>query len=112
MKKHHTIQTATALAVACTVLFGCSTTQPTTAMLLNTLKARDTQALDLVIVGQNLVKQYGNVRAEKLVLDAWAELTSGADPEKSKDVIWLVSQTPRVRDVAWLVQYRSEWLKP
>src|SRR5438046_2928924 len=100
-------------AVACSALFGCSTAQqPTTARLLNTLKARDTQTLDLAMIGQNLVKQYGNIRAEKLVLDAWAELTSGAPPEKSKDVIWLMSQTPRVRDVAWLVQYRTEWLKP
>ncbi len=119
----------TALAAAALLLVGCHTNSsgwpiiwglhngtpvvesPKPAELLKVLKDRDTTTLDLVEVGHRLVKKYGTFWAERLVLDTWAELTS-QPIEKSSDVIWLVDQSPRVRDVAWMLQYRSEWLKP
>lgn len=80
------------------------------AELSDTLKRRDTQALDLAKVGKDLVSKYGKVEAEKLVLEMWSDLTAGASTEKAKDVMWLQDQQPRVRDVGWLVSYRAEWL--
>jgi hypothetical protein len=80
--------------------------------LLNVLSARDTQTLDLVLVGRDLVKKYGVGGAEQLVLDTWSALTNHQPTTKAGDVVWLMAQPARVKDVAWLVQFRSEWLKP
>jgi hypothetical protein len=81
------------------------------AGLINTLHARDTNVLDLVEVGKDLVKKYGRDRSDKIVRLAWAHLTSAKDPAMAGDVMWLQHQSPRVRDVGWMLTYESEWLK-
>lgn len=75
------------------------------------LKDRDTKTVDLVKVGQALASEYGRAVAEKTVRESWVKLTNDEPVMRAGDVMWLVNQTPRVRDVAWLLHYQDEWLK-
>jgi hypothetical protein len=104
--------TATALAVACSAWLGCraplAPKPEAQSRLMELLKDRDTKTVDLAQVG---VSQYGKPAAAKTVSDTWSKLTNGERTERAGDVMWLMQQTPRVRDVAWLLHYQAEWLK-
>lgn len=77
---------------------------------LSKLDTRGTETLDLVAVGKSLVKSYGADASRWAVWDLWGTLTTNAPASKVCDVIWLQGQRPRVRDVAWLLCYKDEWL--
>lgn len=97
---------------------GCQTYRPLNDdlpgprnVLLLMLRERDDKPVDLIVIGHKLINEYGKRSAEGTVLSLWYELTCGEHASKASDVLWLQEQPPRVRDTAWLVRYRSEWLK-
>src|SRR5438552_1880221 len=93
-----------AAAVASSAWLGCRAPQAkkpeAQTRLMELLKDRDTKTVDLVKVGQALANQYGKELAAKTVADTWGKLTKGAPRERAGDVMWLMNQTPRIRDVA------------
>lgn len=84
----------------------------TSDALLKSLARRDTDILDLAKVGTNLVHQHGATNAYEIVRGAWDVLGKTNATDKAKDVVWLSSQPPRVRDIAWMLAYSNEWLHP
>jgi hypothetical protein len=79
--------------------------------LLNTLALRDTKILDLAQVGQELANKYGKSTALAAVQKAWDDQSKATPKARVADVMWLQDQPPRVRDIAWLLHYQTEWLK-
>lgn len=75
------------------------------------LQEHDSKTADLEAVGEILVSRYGLNAAGNAVLDMWVKLTNNQSVDRAGDVMWLLDQSPRVRDVAWLIKYQSEWLK-
>lgn len=80
----------------------------TASDLIRSLAARDHGPVDLVIVGKKLTTKNGPLVAYLAVHVAWAMLTP-AHENYVNDVMWLSSQPPRVRDVAWLLKFSEEW---
>lgn len=78
------------------------------ADLIRSLADRDRHTLDLVVVGKKLVQRHGLLAAYLAVHLAWATLTP-AHESYATDAMWLFTQVPRVRDVAWLLSFESEW---
>lgn len=64
--------------------------------------------VDLKSVGLYMVDQYGKEKAWDTVSGQFLSL-SGATLNDATNTMWLVDQSPRVRDLAWLVRFRSEW---
>src|ERR1051325_8894603 len=99
-------------AVASSAWLGCraplATKPEVQSRLLEMLKDRDTKTVDLVQVGQALANQYGKATAAKTVSDTWSKLTNGEPTERAGDVMWLMNQTPRIRDVARMLHYPAE----
>ena len=104
-----------AAAAACSAWLGCrvplAEKPEAQTRLMELLKDRDTKTVDLVQVGQALANQYGKAVAAKTVSDAWGKLTDDQPHERAGDVMWLANQSPRIRDVAWMLHYQAEWLK-
>jgi hypothetical protein len=80
--------------------------------LLDALAQRDTQIIDLVDVGHALIARYGKEYALEIVDYTWKFLTYDAPETRTKDMFWLEKQGPRVRDVAWMVNYKNLWNAP
>ncbi len=94
---------------------GCATNDPVEGArqhLAKVLPQRDTQTMDLVVVGKDMVKQFGQSAAFVGLISYWRDVSNNASTNKVSDVIWLQDQPPRVRDAAWLLQYHDQWLIP
>lgn len=81
------------------------------ARLLADLDKRDTDILDLAVVGRNLEHDLGQAMAAGVVVKAWNDLTNHAPGALAGDVMWLQDQKPRVRDVAWLYHFPEQWME-
>jgi hypothetical protein len=94
---------------------GCATRPDLIAVaeteLLTVLSGRDANTMDLVKVGQTLIQKYGRVTAVAAVQKAWDDQSTSAPHARAKDMMWLQSQKPRVRDLAWLLNFQEEWVK-
>ena len=77
----------------------------------NRLAQRDAEPMDLADLGALFVENYGKDIAWQVVSGAYSNYSGGAPLEKAGDLMWLQGQTPRCRDTAWMVNYKSEWLK-
>lgn len=105
--------------VVCYVAFcGCASKPPESpslhiakVSLMTTLALRDTQTLDLVVVGQSLVQQFGKEVAFEAVKSAWYEQTDNVYIMHVTDVMWLQDKPHRVQDLAWLLNFQTQWLK-
>jgi len=93
---------------------GCATTNDPVEgahqYLAKVLPQRDTQTMDLEVVGRDLVKQFGQSAAFVGLISYWREVSKDASTNKIIDVVWLQDQTPRVRDAAWLLNFHERWL--
>lgn len=78
--------------------------------LMARLAVRDTQPIDLTVVGKAMIESYGSVNAFQAVINCWSDLTQGADIAKVSDIMWVKDQSNRVRDLAWLINFKSEWM--
>lgn len=79
--------------------------------LMHELVARDTKVVDLIGVGERLVDKFGKRHALETVTECWRLESYGSPVAKASDVIWLVNQTPRVQELAWMLTFQKEWLK-
>lgn len=75
------------------------------------LSERDTKIVDLAEVGKSMVLKYGSDQSIKTITEVWNEQTGSQPATKAGDVIWLQNQSTRVRDLAWLINFQSEWNK-
>jgi len=71
---------------------------------------RRTQIVDLEAAGKQLVKDRGPKLAWQAVLDVWDELTGRAPLKHASNVIWLQNRPADVQDVAWMIQFKDQWL--
>ena len=78
--------------------------------LRGVLVERDSKILDLAAAGKQLVAHYGRRVAWQTVLNAWAEQTGGAPLSRAGDVLWLADQSAHIQCVAWLIQFKDQWL--
>lgn len=100
----------TILLLACSAI--CALAEPQGTNLLQILERRDTDIVDLAKVGSGLVRKFGQTVALQAVQDAWKTFGVTDNIEKARDSVWLSSQPPRVRDVAWMLAHTNEWLNP
>jgi hypothetical protein len=77
--------------------------------LMVELVNRDKATVDLTLIGADLVDHYGDAKAWDTVTEEWFLLTQWTPLEQAKDVMWLQDQPARVRDLAWLIQFRAQW---
>jgi hypothetical protein len=76
----------------------------------NRLYQRDTEPMDMAALGRVTIEFYGTNVAWQVVTAAYEDFSHGAPLDKATNVMWLLDQGPRVRDTAWLINYRSEWM--
>jgi len=98
------------------VLTGCTSTYKIHVLdgaeqeIRSALVKRDTEIMDLQSVGQKLVADYGPKVAWQAVLGVWNELTGGAPVAHASDVLWLQDRGAHTQSVAWLIQFKDQWL--
>lgn len=73
------------------------------------ISERDTKIVDLAKVGKSMVNKFGEDQAIKTITEVWNEQTGSQPAAKAGDAMWLQDQPPRVRDLAWLINFQSEW---
>lgn len=78
--------------------------------LTNRLSQRDTEPMDLAHLGQAMVDYHGSNVTWLVVCTAWDDYSHGAQLDQVTNVMWLVSQSPRTRDLAWMINFRKEWM--
>lgn len=76
----------------------------------NCLARRDKAEVDLAKLGRTFVRDYGSNVTWQVVCTAWDDYSHGAQLDQVTNVMWLVDQSPRVRDTAWMINFRSEWM--
>jgi hypothetical protein len=76
----------------------------------NRLSQRDKDPMDLADLGRLMVQVYGTNIAWQLVCTAYADYSNGAALSNVSNLFWLLDQPPRVRDTAWMINFRKEWL--
>jgi len=81
------------------------------AELRHAILERDTHIMDLEQVGRKLVADYGQKIAWQAVLKIWQEQTGGVSLDRARDVIWLSQQGAHVQCVAWLIQFKAQWIE-
>lgn len=77
----------------------------------NRLSKRDVEPMDLANLGKVTVLFHGTNTAWQIVTTAFVDYSNGAQLSQATNVMWLVNQSSRVRDTAWLVAFPGEWLK-
>lgn len=78
----------------------------------NRLCQRDTEPMDLAELGKVMVEYFGTNVAWQIVITAYGDYSHGAKLDNATNAMWLVSQSPRTRDTAWMINYRREWTVP
>lgn len=76
----------------------------------NRLSQRDTEPMDLERLGRVMVNDYGSNITWQVVTAAWTNYSAAAPLDQATNVMWLVNQSPRARDTAWLINFRQEWM--
>ena len=98
------------LSAGCTTTYRVHRLDGAEAEVRHALIHRDSEIVDLALVGKDLVKNFGPKLAWQAVTEVWDELTGGAPLSRASDVIWLQDQGAHTQSVAWLIQFRQEWM--
>lgn len=82
-----------------------------TTNFLKGFEARREHAYDLETLGKDIVQRCGKVAAERAMYQLWWSWEPQTYPSNACNMAFVITREPKVQDLAWMICYRTNWLK-